>query len=608
MATSNLTESEKCSDVNVSLSSLIKTEQFPFIIKVNESYEIARTFGVANGTKILIQSLLCPEFAIVRPLGRNNKSIGATSDQENSKVEGNVYLIPTKCNGQVKFISMPDDCESYSSIEEVIQHSPVYVKTEEDVIITSSQGADSSFAIPKNTVLKLVRKFIQDNESWLEFSHGKKSYVFHHNEHVKLRSVEDNKLYNLYELSRIQLLPRVIQFQECEQINVQYLDYSMNEEMTSVLKMPLQLLGFVNVKLLVGWVRDRPRRTYETVIIHNQIWDDFIVQKHSVKDKMKYIKRKYGQETDLDFVEKTMLIMPLRCTKLLWLGSPKLFKRNESSQFKLETINTHFEDSTNENDDSVEEVETDVSQKSLPRTVELPKVKLKRSLFAKVHAEILRWFRSKEPFIRNKPPRKSVEQKERHTAPIDLDRQSLRHQISRFKTIPRDKSTKMDESTTNGKEFDIWKSSTAKHLPDRTCRSFFDISMEPKVDEHSDIPRLCVTPFSTRSVKQDDDETSEASVSLQEHLRMEVDIDPKIMKKDSTAEDFYTFSVAQTALCFRLCALCRFADYCYTNRLDGMFFKNLNFDILKDSPFYLNSIQILKVDRIINQGWRPFNE
>lgn len=74
-----------------------------------------------------------------------------------------------------------------------------------------------------------------------------------------------------------------------------------------------------------------------------------------------------------------------------------------------------------------------------------------------------------------------------------------------------------------------------------------------------------------------------------------------------TADDFYKYTVLETTHCFRHCGLETLADKCYEHRLDGSFFKNFDLDELKKDPFNLTSFNVLKVQKMIFDGWRPKN-
>lgn len=118
MASSFTSEGGKYSRILTHLESLTKTEQFPFVVKVSKSDEIAAKFGVAAGTEILIQCLLYTECAKVRVLPGPDNGEGNGEDLRSNLTEDEVYLIPTKYNGKVQFLLTSGD-RRYTTIDQV---------------------------------------------------------------------------------------------------------------------------------------------------------------------------------------------------------------------------------------------------------------------------------------------------------------------------------------------------------------------------------------------------------------------------------------------------------------------------------------------------------
>lgn len=69
--------------------------------------------------------------------------------------------------------------------------------------------------------------------------------------------------------------------------------------------------------------------------------------------------------------------------------------------------------------------------------------------------------------------------------------------------------------------------------------------------------------------------------------------------------DFYSYTVEELVDCLNLCGLKRLAMECNTHRLDGEFFRKFDLNELKNEPFSLNRIELLKVRKVIENGWRP---
>lgn len=79
----------------------------------------------------------------------------------------------------------------------------------------------------------------------------------------------------------------------------------------------------------------------------------------------------------------------------------------------------------------------------------------------------------------------------------------------------------------------------------------------------------------------------------------------KIDGPDHFNDDFYSYTGAELVECLHMCGLKQFAIECSTHNLDGEFFRNFDLNELKNDPFSLNNIELLKVRKVIDDGWRP---
>lgn len=72
-----------------------------------------------------------------------------------------------------------------------------------------------------------------------------------------------------------------------------------------------------------------------------------------------------------------------------------------------------------------------------------------------------------------------------------------------------------------------------------------------------------------------------------------------------TTSDFFSYTVTEVCRCFDRCGMKRFAQLCYDNMLDGRFFRKFDLLNLKEGPFFLSNFEVLKLQKIIVEGWRP---
>lgn len=108
------------------------------------------------------------------------------------------------------------------------------------------------------------------------------------------------------------------------------------------------------------------------------------------------------------------------------------------------------------------------------------------------------------------------------------------------------------------------------------------------------------TPLSTLAITQGTRTTTQpvivsASVTNQERS--------KYISLDK--DDFFQYTVNETAHCFKHISLGKVADLCHEHRLDGSFFNGLDLEELKKDPFNITHVDVLKVRQLIYNGWRP---
>jgi hypothetical protein len=68
--------------------------------------------------------------------------------------------------------------------------------------------------------------------------------------------------------------------------------------------------------------------------------------------------------------------------------------------------------------------------------------------------------------------------------------------------------------------------------------------------------------------------------------------------------DVSQMSVKELVLCLNQCALPQLAKLCDENTIDGEFLFDLQEQQLRDKPYSLNNIEMLKVKKM-KEGWRP---
>ena len=81
-------------------------------------------------------------------------------------------------------------------------------------------------------------------------------------------------------------------------------------------------------------------------------------------------------------------------------------------------------------------------------------------------------------------------------------------------------------------------------------------------------------------------------------------VQPSIRVVSTTSMDVSQMSVKELVLCLNQCALPQLAKLCDENTIDGEFLFDLQEQELRDKPYSLNNIEMLKVKKM-KEGWRP---
>lgn len=77
------------------------------------------------------------------------------------------------------------------------------------------------------------------------------------------------------------------------------------------------------------------------------------------------------------------------------------------------------------------------------------------------------------------------------------------------------------------------------------------------------------------------------------------------VRQGQSRDDFYSYSVEELVECLNRHGLGSFAIDCNTHKLDGAFFRNFDLNVLKTDPVSLNNTDLLKLRKLIEDGWRP---
>ena len=87
-------------------------------------------------------------------------------------------------------------------------------------------------------------------------------------------------------------------------------------------------------------------------------------------------------------------------------------------------------------------------------------------------------------------------------------------------------------------------------------------------------------------------------------VRPIVRVQPSTRVVSTTSMDVSQMSVKELVLCLNQCALPQLAKLCDENTIDGEFLFDLQEHDLRDKPYSLNKIEMIKVKKM-KEGWRP---
>ncbi|XP_045159054.2 uncharacterized protein LOC123524708 [Mercenaria mercenaria] len=647
----------------LTITEVLQTQTLPIIVKTSASgtnRRILNQHGIPENRELLLQRKMNVKYARVKMLTSLDKD-ERQGQRNDEHIRDNHYLIPVKYHGKIKYVHPPGRRRRYASVPQVLQDLPRYITVWENTRALPCSGASEYITVEANTTLEIVRKATRpENKAViLECSNGETSVAFMEQDRLNCTAVDDTKLYNLFELVRSKLLPRVFQFDAVDPNDITHLNDALYGETLSAVDKPMELQGFTDVELLVGWARNEIQETYETVLIPRNIWTSVFVHKECPENKantMPSVSRAYGPCKEVDFIEKSLYLLPLNQSKVMWLIGPTFERKG---QFYSSNTNTE------ENSDTVK----DEKMYHGP-VVLLPQVKKKKTLFKKVHGELLRLFKSSNDVKPSQQKLKLLSRTKTTPTPTSIPKKLQKHytkdvhgRISRCSSLREmrseptnltcmrrnygDRASYLEflvgdpgcqpftvksehsrlsvslgdipsaiSSDKNSIENNTWHISSFCTGIEKPSDDYSEIGDTSKADEEAGGDKACLgtAPIEQSYEKRYAQESCVAMhnfvPSVKETQRLRIDpqehIKNVIPTKGQEAEEvFYRYTVIETYECFKECGLEEFAVKCKEHKLDGTFFRNFNYEELKEDPFYLSKFCILKLTKIIHDGWRP---
>ncbi|KAL4236512.1 hypothetical protein ACF0H5_004898 [Mactra antiquata] len=633
----------KYEDAKETIEAILSRKTLPVVVRVvddgvkNKNMHICAE-KVPLDKEIFLDCKMKIKYAHVKVLNYHDNEVreremGPEFVLEHDSYVGEDFLIPAKYGGEIKLIRRPRCRGRYATVSEIIEELPRYVKVQEDFKALPVDEKTLRKQIQKQTTLEIlqVTSSPRTNKKQLIVSDGHEKYSLDETEHVNVTEVEDDKPYHLHDLVRYKMLPKVIKFAAEAGHDVISYSYQNNTIDMAIVDGPLELIGFVDLEVIVGWIRDKSLKTYTTILIPRDMWKSATVQEralYTVDDKTQYIRRKYGHCQNIQFVENGLYTRIIDAYNVVYLRSPAFYTRTDSVFTLFDVTEIQFEDSSDDeicdSSDTKESVYEYIVEEapSIPKRIPLmPQVKKKKTMFAKVHEELLS-LKSKLKKIHDttdttdgtsppsRPPKSKKVQRSASNLPTSSKVIGIQRSVSHMDecTRPEKKITSRNNSHRTA-SFCYNKTGGQACAPRNLNRrrseeydsdpydypDIVDITKRPLPDIPSEIPNN----ESSSSIKKEEQFKQKPT-----YFTIMTEDTTAMLSGQNTGVDFYNYSVIDCSHCFHYCGLEEFAETCLKSKLDGAFFKNFDIKILKEKPFCLDDLNVDKVKQII-AGWRP---
>ncbi|XP_045159050.2 uncharacterized protein LOC123524705 isoform X2 [Mercenaria mercenaria] len=380
-------------------------------------------------------------------------------------------------------------------------------------------------------------------------------------------------------------IKQVVLFQEIHAEDAVLKDHTLRSAMLTMVEGPIEVLGFKVVEYLIGWIRNKNHKTYETILVPKNIWNKMYIQKlcfYDDEEKQKCIKRKYGQCLISDFVSNSLYLLPLDQCEVSWLRSPDLFKRNSTGDKLYDVVQITFEDSSDDNEEEEVSLYAEIEEPPPPIPKRQPihpagkptKVKRSSSFLNKVRTlfKSRRRDRADEGSVKHieKPPGRPPKPKFRVNADVQLHNDA----VTESDRIPKGECSPIRP---------------LPFLPTDAINRNYTKLIFPETQPVYGTPMVDNCTPNSEQCHAEQNTTNKMSLAF---------------NSNSSQEDFFLYSVEAVSLCLENCGLKHLAKTCSEQMLDGSFFDGFeDWNVLNLSG---SDVDFLK--KIIYKGWRSRND
>lgn len=315
--------------------------EFPFAAKTCfEDMDFIKAFhsdlSLLENKEILFQRRFKCNFARMKVLPFcDNEAMkrkhGSEYVQDRETYVGEEFLLPTSFRG--KFHRLFERFGNYTELSQIAEDN-----SDQTTDAIDSRKSINAGAKP-NLLFRGKISDPQEPEKSVDMcSNGKTEIVSRDNSPAKCTTVQ--KTCRLNDLCKCHFSPKVIQFvTKVKEEETVLNDCEMNSAMIGFLEGPLEITSIEKREFVIGSVRNKKLRTFETLLIPEYLWGFISLKKkrfHVDSDKESYIAGKFGEYCETDFVERSVYIVPVDNFKILWLVNPSLRRRdNENNPYQI---------------------------------------------------------------------------------------------------------------------------------------------------------------------------------------------------------------------------------------------------------------------------------
>lgn len=639
------------------IDKLYKCADYPIIARVvQKNYEIPNALDLPGQAEVLIEEPKRVDFVLIRICEffdeeEKRKEKGYEFVQERNKYVGKEFLIPANFSSMLRLVNKPGRQSRYVSMSQVIEDLPRLIKIQQDTPCETKPEKQPS-TLSAGTILEVKSVDTPTNERQRCVTCEAKGALYLLREDIPINciAVEDETRYTLSTIVGSMLLPKTAVFLDVWPEFVLLKDDEQAHLLLTLLGGPMKILKVCKINVFIVWIKTAESQTKSVSLVTKTAWTNQMVSVLSFSDNLKkneYVKNNFGDTIDSSFVSNGLYnLRPVENGVINLLVPKEERKKPDLSNYENVDSGRSKEDLVDDKADYEEPAPAIPPRENVPivpprmptrpsdsKEIILPtpmprydnfldRIKEKARLgFDKVHEQLLKRVKTKQPrAVKKRPkPRKIIARSNsepvgQFESQVDLEEEdstsSAGIESKEYKTNAR-LQIRLPNTNVNRPLPDLPSTTTTTSAistskSNRTDDDKLDIYENP--DEELDLYDQ------VKSDHEDEDENylkmepSSPEVEIY-HSKMDTLMKlpdcNKIGRQNQTSADFYEYTVAELAECLKLCGLDELAVVCCEHKLDGCFFKKFNLNQLEEKPFSLNKLEILKMRKVIEDGWRP---